>query len=200
MPNTSSWTLCSRFGLDTITLVKRLQCRQFSERSLIAALYFSTRFSAASFISSNLVRSLLWLKSASFTVFAIAFPFISHIIYVWNILVVCHQFECAKNIFIKTQVPQILKRIRCVLCTDKKFLCSLQNSHDENDTAGNNCPKPHGASARGEGMPRYNDKSSFPRGTDIIEGAASQQPFCCFETTPLTHIRFFLPRFCCRGI
>ena len=76
LPNTSSWTLCSRFGLDKITLVKRLQCRQFSERSLIAALYFSTRFSAASFISSNLVRSLLWLKSASFTVFAIAFPFI----------------------------------------------------------------------------------------------------------------------------
>ena len=69
LPNTSSWTLCSRFGLDKITLVKRLQCRQFSERSLIAALYFSTRFSAASFISSNLVRSLLWLKSASFTVF-----------------------------------------------------------------------------------------------------------------------------------
>ena len=84
--------------------------------------------------------------------------------------------------------------------SDKTFLCSLQNSHDENDTAGNNCPKPHGASARGEGMPRYNDKSSFPSGTDIIEGAASQQPFCCFETTPLTHIRFFLPRFCCRGI
>lgn len=56
LPNTSSWTLCSRFGLDKITLVKRLQCRQFSERSLIAALYFSTRFSAASFISSNLVN------------------------------------------------------------------------------------------------------------------------------------------------
>lgn len=61
-------------------------------------------------------------------------------------------------------------------------------------------PGPAGRRPGGEDMPRYNDKSSFPRGTDIIEGAASQQPFCCFETTPLTHIRFFLPRFCCRGI